>query len=85
MSNLREISKGHYSSEGNSFDALQTGCLQRIADATEAMSKSYVTLQNDVAWYRKRNVEQNETITALHRQISSLKGVITKLKKKQAK
>lgn len=73
--------------EGESFDTeeLQLGCLQRIADAAGAMAQNHIQLQKDREWYKEQYSRRGDEILSLHRQISSLKGVITKLKKKQAK
>lgn len=58
------------------------GCLQRIADATEAMAKNYNRLLDDNQWFsedRKRYMQRYETEK---RRRSALKGVITRLKNK---
>jgi hypothetical protein len=76
-----EKSRKDYFAEDCTFEQIQTGCLQRIADASEQMAKNYIQLQADLAWYKKLSADRWENILTLQRQISSLKGVVTKLKK----
>ena len=64
------------------LDQIKLGCMLRIADATEAMAKNHVQLQNERDYLNralgvaiKENSEKNKTI-------ASLKGQITKLKNK---
>lgn len=91
MVDLKELSRINYQPNGNKPDdqELQTGCLQRIADATELMATSHLELQKELQrlkasenyWigeFQKKTEEKN----ALYRRISSLQGVITKMKKK---
>jgi len=58
--------------------AMQTGCMQRIADATEAMAKGYVHLQNDRDWYKKMHAESLEKRTKLERSITAYKSNMTR-------
>lgn len=48
---------------------IQLGCLQRIANATEAMSKNYVQLQSDKEYYEKRYRETSAANAKLWRAI----------------
>lgn len=81
---LRTESKAEYSprnQDGANSDELKVGCLQRIADATEAMAKYHVQIIKDrdmyERWYRDSQAGQRK----LERQNAALRGVITKLKK----
>jgi hypothetical protein len=65
-------------------EEIQLGCLQRIADATEQMAKNYVALQNNLAYYQKSYRDETEYRRKLQRRIISLRGVITRQKKKLA-
>lgn len=65
-----------------SDEQLQIGCLQRIANATEAMAKYHTSLIHDLELYKKWYGERGQEIEELKRIISAQKGVITKLKKK---
>lgn len=76
----REASKKHWNSN-NTVEDINSGCLQRIADATEAMAKNYVDLQNERDRLIARVEYRDERITKLENRIRGLKGVITKLKK----
>jgi hypothetical protein len=83
MANMRELSKQSFiSSKGNTIEAINCGSLQRIADATELMSKNYVQLQKGKEYYQKAYCEKRDQNERLYRQISAMKGVITKLKNK---
>lgn len=80
MPSQREHSKQNWNS-GGTLEEINSGSLQRIADATEAMAKNYTNLLSEIQslkeardYYRDRNNEKDRTISAL-------RGVITKLKK----
>lgn len=62
------------------LEQIQTGAMLRMADASEKMASNYTDLQNDRDWYRQKYREKNDEIKHLNRRITSLKGVITKLK-----
>ena len=60
---------------------VKIGCLQRIADATEAMAKNYTDMQNSLDWLkqdRKRLQARNETLI---RSNNALRGHINRMKK----
>lgn len=81
MATQREQSKKDWESRDTSED-LQLGCLQRIADATEKMASNYQRMEKDLAMYKRWYKEKCETVNNRDRSISSLRGQITKLKKK---
>lgn len=73
---------GIHTSEGINLEQINTGCLQRIADSVESMSKGYVNLEkqlksalNDSEYYKAELTKQ------LHVN-AGLKGYINRLKKK---
>lgn len=80
--NLREESRVQYITRADlaTSDELKLGAILRIADATEAMAKNYVGLQNDRDWYRNAYENQCARTDELQRRINALKGVITKMK-----
>lgn len=84
MSNFREQSREHWHSEsGNpTTEQLSLGCLQRIADATEVMSKNYADLIRQRDWYERQMKRERELRQQRDRTIAGLRGVITRLKKK---
>ena len=90
MPNLRELSKKDYSanddpSSGNPTDReIHSGCLQRIADATEAMAKSHTDLIEENRALRLESEVWEKTFLWAERRRAALCGVITKLKKKIA-
>ena len=82
----REESKtnwGTHQIENLNMDQINTGCFLRIADATEAMAKNNVQLQADLNWYKQRYNEVSDANNKLHRRISALQGVITRMKNKK--
>lgn len=81
MASFREHSKQNWNS-ASSVEHINAGSLQRIADATEVMSKNYVQLQNERDSYKRIADSRYEAIERLQRSNSALRGQITKLKKK---
>lgn len=81
MANQREDSKRNWSSNGR-IEEINSGSLQRIADATEVMAQNYVQLQNDRDMYKRWWQEQQERTEKLRRRVAALQGVITKMKNK---
>lgn len=63
------------------FQEIQTGCIQRIAAATEAMAKNYIRLQSDNDWLRGRVESLTEKCGRAERSNAALRGVIKKMKK----
>ena len=82
--NQREASKLNFTSN-NTVEEINSGCLQRIADATEKMASNYTSLQNDRDLYKRWYEEERAYKNKLHNRIRSLKGVITKIKKTKNK
>lgn len=66
-------------------EEIQIGCLQRIADATEAMASNYLRLQADLDMHKRWYKNEQETSARLNRSNNALRGVITKLKKTKTK
>lgn len=84
MITTREASRANITtSHPREIDHINCGSLQRIADATEAMAKNHVALQNDCDRYKRWFNEENERRLKLERSNAALRGQITKLKKKQ--
>jgi hypothetical protein len=74
------------------IEQIQTGALQRIANATEAMAVGFVQLKKELdsanmELVRLRDLinQRNITISRLYRRISALQGVITKTKRRAKK
>lgn len=68
-----------------SFEQLQFGAIQRIADAAESMARNITDMQRELEWYKKRNKFLQEENEKLQRSIVGLKGVIGRYKKQQSK
>jgi hypothetical protein len=64
---------------------VEVGCLQRIADATEAMAKPFVNLVSERERYERYYKSEREDNKRLARRIAALQGVITKMKKSKSK
>ena len=79
---MRDQSKSQRITERVTIETINCGSLQRIADATEMMAKNYLALQSDLDWNRNRNKELSSRNSSLCRQVSALRGVITKLRKR---
>jgi len=87
--NYREESKSNWGAicephENISHEQLQTGAILRIADATEKMATNYTALQSDRDYYKRRLESVQADNRHLYKQLSGLRGEITKLKKKLA-
>jgi len=81
MSTQREASRKEWT--GDSIQNINSGSLQRIADACEKMAASYDTVREErdrYEGYWKNQLRLKET---LNRRVSSLRGVITKLKRER--
>lgn len=81
----REASRENWnlnSDQGPTIDEINSGSLQRIADATEAMAKNHIRLQQDYDYMKGSRDRYRTELTAAENKIRTLKGVITKLKKK---
>ncbi|MBA9078302.1 hypothetical protein [Rufibacter quisquiliarum] len=78
---MKEISRAVYIGE-KTTEHIMLGCLQRVADAQEAMAKPYVKLIADLEWYRSQWKEAVAQRDSLARTNNTLKGHITRLKNK---
>lgn len=63
-----------------SLEQIYTGCLLRIADASEAMAKNYVALQNDCDTYKRFYEREKAEVKRLRRSIAALRGLLKKHK-----
>jgi hypothetical protein len=80
MANTREDSRKNWDSAGTRED-INSGSLQRIADATELIAQRYSELIADVERYKRWYAEEKQRRESRDNQIRSLKGVITKPRK----
>lgn len=62
-------------------DAIQLGCMLRIADATEAMAKEYTRLIRERDNFKRGYEDRGQAVARLERSNAALRGVVTKLKK----
>lgn len=70
------------SADKNTWESLQTGCLMRIADATESMAKEYNRLIADNQYLSRTRRNLADENKRVRRSNSALRGVITKMKRK---
>jgi len=86
MSNFRDASRLSFNQSGErpTFTEIQTGAIQRIADATELMAKQHAQLVADAERQKRRAelAEQRETSTA--RSLVAMRGQVTKLRNRIA-
>lgn len=78
---LIEHSKTNFTSESVSLEQVNTGCMQRIANATELMATNFLKLQSDNEYLRNRNKSLISSNEFLARQSASYKGKFNRLKK----
>lgn len=81
---FKDISKGAWTPHAGTQptrEDIQLGAVLRIADATEAMAKNYVALQNECDMMRRWFDEERKWRQRLERSNAALRGQITKLKK----
>lgn len=70
-------------SQNPTLDELQTGALQRIADATELMAKNYLHLQAEAQKYKRWYESEVADNKRLGRSNAAYKGMVNKLKKRK--
>jgi len=66
---------------GLSLEQVNTGAFLRMADATEKMAGNFIRLQNDLEMYKRWYENSQKENRRLQKQVSGLKGAITKMKK----
>lgn len=95
---FREMSKTGWTttfedgqSEWPGYERINTGSLQRIADATELMAKGYVEMQNEIDRLKRMLTDRSKTIEyyqdtnkALRFSIAGYKAHLTRLRNKIA-
>lgn len=81
MATAREQSRKEYLAN-NGHESLRLGCLHRIADAMELTAKNYVAMQGDLDRYKRWYETEQACRKQLERRMSSMRGVITRLKRK---
>ncbi len=79
MSTMREDSKREWTSNGV-VEHINIGSLQRIADATELMSKRYAELIRERDQFERWYKEATNRADRIGRRLSAAKGQITKLR-----
>jgi hypothetical protein len=83
MTTQHEDSRKNWTSAGT-LENINSGCLQRIADACELMAKSHDSLVRDRDWQKGRADRATDRLGMLENSLRSHKGQITKLRKKIA-
>lgn len=84
MPNPKELSRQNWNVEGSTIENINAGSLQRIADATEAMAKNYVAMQNDLDYYKRMYRTHTDEIARLNRSRAALQAWVTRLRNKLA-
>lgn len=83
--NLKYLSKREFNTDTVTLENIQTSCMMRMADAAELMASNYVKLQQDMDYYKRLYRESRGQIEVLNKKISSLRGVITRMKNQNSK
>lgn len=83
MGTQRQASRREWNSRDTAED-INCGSLQRIADATEAMARNHIELQERYNLMLKEREIHFKRVARLENSIRSYRGTITKLKKKLA-
>ena len=84
--NLREKSRAHFTaSENPTFEAINTGSLQRIADAIEKMAANWDALVRDREYSKCRAQEEREARACANLSRIALRGVVTRLRNRMRK
>lgn len=81
--NLRDDSRKEWNGKGT-LEHINAGSLQRIADGVEKMAASYDKMRVDRDWWKGRADYFQHESKMLERSNRSLRGTITKLKKRLA-
>lgn len=81
MADLKGLSKGGFDVTNSAIESIQVSCLMRIADASEAMAKNHIKLQNDYNYMKESRDSYRDQVAKLEFKIRTLKGNNTKLKK----
>lgn len=81
---MRDASRKNWTSNDTN-EHINLGSFQRIADACEKMAGNYTELQNQRDYYKRLYEQEKKTSYSLYRSNCSLRGTITKLKKKVAR
>lgn len=82
---LKNLSRVDFDADDSSLESINTSCLMRIADAVELMAKNYLQMQSDLDYLRKRNRHQQDQIQGRDNTIRTLRGHVTRLKRKTDK
>lgn len=64
----------------NSIESITLGCMLRIADALEAMSKNYLELIGDVKYYKQESEDYRESYKKERRRVAALRGILKRKK-----
>lgn len=73
---------GTTSGEPLTIEQINIGCMLRIADATEKMAVNYQRLIDERNQYENWWKQARDRENRLQKQLSAMKGVVTKLRKK---
>jgi hypothetical protein len=82
---IRQASKENWNlpAVGNTIDVMRTGALMRIADSLEKMERPFLSMLEETARAKSNMESTYKTNAHLYRRIASLKGVITRQKRKK--
>ena len=85
MATHREASRQDWrTKDPATIQEIDSGSLQRIADATEKMASNYTALQNDLAMYKRWYENELRQSGRLARSNAALRGHIGRMKRAQS-
>lgn len=79
------VDPGHVGTPYPGMDAVQLGCLQRMADASEAMAVNYVRLQQDLENYKRWYNDSSKRIQRLEADLITKRRLVTRYKNQISK
>lgn len=75
---FRVKSRAEWAQDASPIEAINTGSLQRIADAVEKMAVRHTELINQRDYFERRAREEGAAAKSLQRRASAFQGVITR-------
>lgn len=79
--NLRDLSKSQLDvTPGCSYDAVNAGSLQRIADSSERMAENYARIINDRDRFQRQYQQEQAESGRLARSNAALRGILKRMK-----
>lgn len=87
MANFKSYKTHSKTNYGNdkekaTLEQINTGSLQRIADAAELMATNFLKLQSDLEYYKNKTKSLENELKTERKRTATYKGQATRIKKK---